>query len=120
MEQQKNIPSLQTYIVGYALSVILTLAIFGLAYIHLQSDHRLISHPVIHAAIAILAVLQFIVQTIFFLHLSLRKEERSKFITFAFMLLIVTIIAGGSLWILTNLNNNMSPEQVSKYMQNED
>jgi cytochrome o ubiquinol oxidase subunit IV len=120
MEPQKNIPSLQTYIAGYALSLLMTLAIFGVTYIHLKSDHHLISHPVIHAAIAILAVLQLIVQTIFFLHLSLRKEDRSRLMTYVFTVYTVAFIGIGSIWILNNLNNNMSPQQVATYMHNED
>jgi len=116
----KNTPTLQGYIVGYALSILLTLFIFGLTYIHISSDHETISHPVLHAAIAITAIIQLIVQSIFFLHLSQRREERSKLITFGFMVSIVILIAGGSIWILNNLNKNMSPEQISQYLNNED
>lgn len=117
---EKDTLTLEGYVAGYALSLLLTLLIFGLTYIHLYSDHETISHPVLHAAIAVTAILQLAVQAIFFLHLSRRNEQRANLLTFIFTLFVVTIIAGGSLWIMNNLNNNMSPEQVVKYMHNED
>jgi cytochrome o ubiquinol oxidase operon protein cyoD len=120
MESQNNTPTLQGYIAGYALSILLTLLIFGITYIHVSHDHETISHPLMYTLIVITALSQLVVQSIFFLHLSLKKGQRSNLITFTFMLLIVFLIAGGSLWIINNLNNNMSPEQINKYMQNED
>ena len=119
METQKDTSTLQRYILGYSLSILFTLAAFGLAYIHISSDHIAISHTFLHYAIALLAVIQLVIQSVFFLHLSHRTDQRSNLITFIFMILIVILIAGGSIWILNNLNSNMSPEQVAKYMHNE-
>ena len=115
----KNIPTLQSYIVGFALSILLTLAAFGLAYIHISNDHEVISHEFLRTVLPLTALTQFIVQAIFFLHLSHRAEERSQLVTLIFMVVIVVLIAGGSLWIMQNLNSTMSPEQVAKYMHNE-
>lgn len=116
----KHAPSLQSYLVGYALSVLLTLAAFGLAYVHIANDHEILSHTLLRYLIAGLALLQLSVQSIFFLHLSRRKEQRFNIMAFIFTIYTVAFIVLGSLWILNNLNSNMSPEQVAKYMHNED
>jgi len=94
MENEKDMPTLSGYIIGYLFSLLLTLGIFGLTYIHIASDHARISHPVMHAAIAMLAVIQLAVQSIFFLHLSRRDDQRSNLVTFIFMLFVVILIAG--------------------------
>jgi cytochrome o ubiquinol oxidase operon protein cyoD len=122
MEQSTNnfSPNLQSYIAGYAIAILLTLAAFALAYIHISSDHRIYSHVFLMYAIAGLAMVQLITQSIFFLHLSRRKSDRSKFVAYLFTIYSVAFIVIGSIWIMNNLNNNMSPEQVAKYMHNED
>jgi cytochrome o ubiquinol oxidase operon protein cyoD len=119
MEPPRNTPTLQKYLVGYALSVLLTLSIFALVFIHISSDHETISHSTVHMLIVISALLQLGVQSFFFLHLSRRPEERFNFMAFIFTLYTVAFIVIGSLWIMNNLNRNMSPDQVAKYLHNE-
>jgi cytochrome o ubiquinol oxidase operon protein cyoD len=119
-KSEKQIPTIHSYVAGYALAVLLTLAAFGLAYIHISSDHRTFSHEMLMYVLIALALLQLVLQSIFFLHLSGRKEERSKMMTYIFTIYTVAFIVIGSIWVMNNLNNNMSPEQVAKYMHNED
>jgi len=122
MEETHNnhVPNLQSYVAGYAIAILLTLAAFGLAYVHISSDHRTFSHEMLMYVIGALAIVQLVAQSVFFLHLSRRKSERSKFITYLFTIYSVAFIVIGSIWIMNNLNRNMSPEQVAKYMHNED
>ena len=49
------------------------------------------------------ALAQLIVQIFFFLHLT---AKRWNLIIFLFTIFVVTIVVGGSLWIMYNLNNN--------------
>jgi cytochrome o ubiquinol oxidase operon protein cyoD len=117
MEPRKSL--LQKNIVGYALSILLTLAIFGLVYLHVSNNHTTISHSVLRTVIVITALIQLGVQSFFFLHISSKKERRFDLMAFVFALYAVAFIAIGSLWVMQNLNQNMSPEQVAKYLHNE-
>jgi cytochrome o ubiquinol oxidase subunit IV len=114
-----RVPSFQSYAFGFALSILLTTVAFGLAHAHVTYDHGLLSHSFLLYTIAGLATLQFIVQSIFFLHISLKREARPNFVTYFFMISMVLFIAIGSIWIMHNLNANMSPEQMAQYLHKE-
>lgn len=103
------------YIVGFGLAVALTL----LAY-ELVVNHRL-SGGVLVGSIMALAVVQLIVQLIFFLHLGREKSPRWNVAAFLFMLLILVVLVAGSLWIMYSMNYNMqmSPEQINEFMRQE-
>jgi cytochrome o ubiquinol oxidase operon protein cyoD len=109
---QDNHVSVRPYVVGFISAVILTLAAYFIIVDHWLSGIAAIG------AIAALAVVQLVVQLIFFLHLAREKKPRWNLVVFLFMLMIVTLILGGSLWIMYSLNYNMmSPTQMDKYMQ---
>jgi cytochrome o ubiquinol oxidase operon protein cyoD len=66
-----------------------------------------------------IAVVQLIVQMVFFLHLG--SGSRWKLVTFYFTLLVVVIVVIGTIWIMNNLDYNMmrmNPEQMEEYMRN--
>ena len=106
--------TLATYVVGFVLSVLLTLVAFWLV-----GTHRLGGSEALFAIFG-LALLQFCVQVLCFLHLAGDKRPRFKLMAFMFMILVVIILAGGSLWIMDNLNYHMmaplSPAQQSQYL----
>jgi cytochrome o ubiquinol oxidase operon protein cyoD len=107
--------SLGNYIAGYIFSVLLTVE----AYL-LVSRHTLGSHVLLVVILA-LALVQFAVQVIFFLHLGEDATPRWRQLSFAFMLLVVIILVLGSLWIMHNLNYHMlSPEHVNQYLNSQD
>ena len=112
-------PSLQSYIAGFAISLFFTLAAFGLTYLHLQSDHHLISHELMVPTIIVLALIQLVVQAVFFLHLTHKIEGRLNFLAFVFTMYTVAFIVIGSLWIMKNLDSNMSPQQIGTYLHKE-
>jgi len=103
----------RSYITGYALSISLTIIAYLLVV------HRHFSNFVIICAIVALALIQFIIQLIFFLHLGKETRPRWKLFVFVFMIVIVVILVFGSLWIMNNLNYRMSPEQMVNYMNNQ-
>lgn len=103
--------NLVSYIVGFILSIILTLSAYFLVVNKLLSGNTLVG------AIVFLAVLQLLVQLVFFLHLGRESGPRWNLFMFLSMLLIVAIVVVGSLWIMHNLDYHMMPpEQVDSHM----
>lgn len=106
--------TLKAYITGYVCSLALTVAAYVLVRYDLATKWTLV------AAICALAIIQFLVQLIFFLHLGHEQTPRWKLLTFSFMIMVVVIVVGGSLWIMDNLNTHMSMDEMNKYMSEQD
>ena len=109
----------ENYLMGFAISVLLTLVAFSLAFLHLNTDHEFLSHDFLVKTIIVLAIAQLFVQAVFFLHLSRRPEGRFNLTAFIFTIYTVAFIAIGSIWIMGHLNYNMTPNQIDKYMHNQ-
>lgn len=105
------------YLIGFILSLILTLAAFYAVMLHTGSNHELLAHEVLVPLVIGLAVVQLVVQLTFFLHLTHESRPRWNLIAFLFMLLVLVIVVLGSLWIMQNLNYNMMPEDINEYMK---
>jgi len=113
----ENTPShgtLGSYTTGFVLSILLTFEAYWLVAHHVLVGNALIG------AVIFLAVLQLIVQLFFFLHLGNKGNPRLNLVTFLFMLMVVTIVVGGSLWIMNHLNYNLTAAQTSAYIQGQD
>lgn len=106
--------SLLSYVSGYVLSLYLTITAYVMVTHHLFSNHGLV------AAVVILALIQFLVQLLFFLHLGRETKPRWKLFVLLFMVMVVLILVFGSLWIMDNLNYRMTPAQINQYMQSQD
>lgn len=102
------------YIFGFVSSVVLTLIAYVLA------TRQSVNHDVLIGLLACLAFVQFIVQMVFFLHIGEERKPRWKQLVMWFMLGIVFIIVGGSIWIMNNLNYRMTPKQMEQYMKSQD
>lgn len=94
--------SLLSYFLGFTLSIVLTLVAYQLVAGRLLSGWELI------LSLMLCAAAQLVVQLVFFLHLG-RATPRWNVMALAFMVLVVLIMVGGSLWIMKNLNYNMMP-----------
>lgn len=102
---------MKPYLIGYVVSLVLTLTAY------LTVTHHLFSKAGIITVISLLAATQFIVQLIYFLHLGTEAKPRWKLFVFLLMVLMVLIIVVGSIWIMNNLNYNMtSPASIKTYM----
>ena len=100
------------YTIGFVLSLLLSLAAYY--YVVLGSSETWLL-PVLGA----LALIQMTVQLIFFLHLGEEVRPRYRLASFGFMLLVLTIVVVGSLWVMVHLNNNMmdmTPDEKTNYM----
>jgi cytochrome o ubiquinol oxidase subunit IV len=101
------------YTIGLALAVILTATSFWVA------NTSLLWAPGIPLGLAVLAIAQMGVHLVFFLHITTGPDNTNNVLALAFGVLIVTLIVAGSLWIMTNLNDNMMPpaELMNMHMQ---
>jgi len=107
--------TLRSYTAGFLLSLVTTVA----AYVVVTE--RAYSKQGIIAAVAVLAITQFIVQMLFFMHLGQEKGPRWKLLVLLFMTGVVVIIVVGSLWIMGHLDYNMmSEKQMQHYMDSQD
>jgi cytochrome o ubiquinol oxidase subunit IV len=74
--------------------------------------------PGISLGLAVLAIAQMGVHLVFFLHITTGPDNTNNVLALAFGVLIVTVVVAGSLWITTNLNDNMMPpELMNLHMQ---
>ena len=101
-----------SYVIGFVTSVILTIAAYVLVTQHLIAGWILIG------VISALAIVQCLVQLFVFLHLKDEEKPRWKLGVMLFMLLVLCIIVGGSMWIMHSLNYRMmmTPQQMQDYM----
>lgn len=95
--------TVSAYVLGFILSLILTLCAYFLVVNQVFSPWTLI------AVISVLAILQMLVQLIFFLHMGHESKPRWNLQGFLFMALVVIILAGGTLWIMYSLDNRVMP-----------
>jgi cytochrome o ubiquinol oxidase operon protein cyoD len=89
------------YIIGFILSLILTLAAYFAVVEHLFIPTHL------RITIGVLALAQAAVQLIFFLRMGQEQKPHWKLMVFLFMLLVLIIIVFGTLWIMYSLNYNL-------------
>jgi cytochrome o ubiquinol oxidase operon protein cyoD len=92
------------YLIGFALSVVLTAVPFWLVMTGV-----LASASATALAIIALAFVQIVVHTLFFLHVNAKAEGGWTLLTLIFTTVIVAIVVSGSLWIMFHLNSNMMP-----------
>ncbi len=93
--------SLQSYIIGFLLSITLTIIPF------LMIRYHLFSATTIVVVLTLFAIAQLIVQLVFFLHLNTRQHQRWHLMAFLFTLLIIAILLIGAIWIMHHLDINM-------------
>lgn len=90
-----------SYCAGFVLSLLLTLA----AYVSVVNQTQPAGQ--LFVLVVGLAIVQLLVQLVFFLHLGHETRPRWRLIMFAFALLTVGILVFGSLWIMSHLDYNM-------------
>lgn len=96
--------SLGSYMIGFALSAVLTAIPFWLVMTGQIADAWTTG-----LVITALAFLQIIVHTIFFLHVNSRAEGGWTLMALMFTAVLIVITISGSLWIMFHLHSNMMP-----------
>lgn len=103
------------YLLGFAISLVLTIT----AYLMVMGSK---GAPWLPYVIGLLAIIQMIVQLVFFLHLHEESRPKYRFWSFVFMAGTLLIIVLGSIWIMHNMNYNMlhmTSDEKNNYMLNE-
>ena len=93
--------SLKSYIIGFILSIILTLIPYYIVTTHAMSV------TLTYAMVLLFAVLQFIIQVVFFLHVSEGQDSKWNIMALVFTIVVLLILIFGSMWIMYNLDYNM-------------
>lgn len=96
--------SKKSYLIGFALSVVLTAIPFWLVMANPG-----LSPGVVATVIIVSAVVQILVHTVCFLHVNTEAEGGWTLLAYVFTGVIVLITILGSLWIMYHLNTNMMP-----------
>ena len=81
------------------------------------SSTSLVWQPSIPAALIVLAIAQIGVHIVFFLHITTRPDSMNNVMALAFGVVVVCVLIVGSVWIMTNLNQNMIPMERLMPMQ---
>lgn len=107
----KNVTAVETkhHVIGFVLSIVLTLAAYFLVTEHFFSTVNTL------IAIGAMAAIQAYLQLYFFLDLGNEPKPRWNMMHFLFMLLVLVVIVGGSMWIMHHLNYNMMPPMDMHY-----
>jgi cytochrome o ubiquinol oxidase operon protein cyoD len=101
------------YTTGMLLAVVLTATSFWVA------NTSFLWGPGVAIGLVVLAIAQMGVHLVFFLHITTAPDNTNNVLALAFGVLVVFLMIAGSLWIMTNLNDNMMPssEPMDLHMQ---
>ena len=93
-----------SYMIGFALSVILTAIPFWLVMGNVFQK----SSTTIMVVLAFAAV-QIVVHMVYFLHMDAKSQGGWNMLALVFTAVLVVITLSGSLWVMYHLNTNMMP-----------
>jgi cytochrome o ubiquinol oxidase operon protein cyoD len=97
-------------LLGYLVGLLLATLITGVAFF--VAGTNLVWGPSIPLALVVLAIAQIGVHLVFFIHITTGRDNTNNVLALAFGVLIVMLIMVGSLWIMSNLSQNMTPMQM--------
>lgn len=100
--------SLRDYLIGFALSVVLTAIPFWLVMAKVIADRN--------TAVLVLgafAVVQVLVHMVYFLHMNARVEGGWTMLSTIFTVVFVAIAIAGTLWVMFNMNAHMMPKHAT-------
>ncbi|HUB15320.1 MAG TPA: cytochrome o ubiquinol oxidase subunit IV [Acetobacteraceae bacterium] len=103
VEEREPAASYLSYTVGLGLAILTTIASF------VVSQTNLLWEPGIPVGLIVLAFAQIGIHLVFFLHLGSGPDSTNNILALAFGVLIVFLIITGSVWIIANLQSNMTP-----------
>lgn len=109
-----------SYFTGFVISFMLTLAAFAAVTLQVDSQGDAYPKTALIIGLLVLAAIQLVAQLVFFFHLGREPKPRLNTVSFLFMLMVVGIIGIGSLWIMYNLDYNMTGREVEVHIQRDE
>ncbi|MET0705418.1 MAG: cytochrome o ubiquinol oxidase subunit IV [Tardiphaga sp.] len=101
------------YMVGFALSVVLTAIPFWLVMSGVIQSKTVTGFLVMG-----FALVQIVVHMVYFLHMNSKSEGGWTVMAMLFTIVIIAITLSGSLWVMYHLNTNMMPMMTPEAMKN--
>lgn len=93
--------SVKSYLIGFILSIILTVIPFSMVMTGSASNSTVI------LTVVGCAIIQILVHLVYFLHLNTSSEGRWNVVALVFTVLIIGIVVTGSIWIMWSTHYNM-------------
>lgn len=87
--------SMKSYVIGFVMSLVLTI----IPIVIVMND--LLEGVSAKVVLMVAAILQFVVQLVYFMHLREEKKPRYNFMVLILGLVIVLTVVAGSIWIMT-------------------
>ena len=100
--------SRKSYLIGFALSVLLTAVPFAVVMVD-----GVVTPTAAAALCMAFAIVQILVHMIYFLHMNTRSENGWTMMALIFTVVIVVIALTGSLWVMYHMNANMMPDMAT-------
>lgn len=97
-----------SYVIGFVLSLVFTFIPY-----HLVTNQKLTGTTLLITILAF-AIVQMVIQVIFFLHLGRGPKPKWNLFFFVATVGAITAVVGGSVFIMSNLYRNMSPSDQTK------
>ena len=91
----------RSYLIGLGLALVLTVIPFGVVAWGSWPAGAALS------LIAVFALVQIVVHFRFFLHIDLSRQKREDLQLILFTVLLLAVMAGGTIWIMANLYTRM-------------
>lgn len=101
MSQETRAQSRRRYLVGYLWALVLTLTAFGAVCLDGMSRSWTL------VLVAVAGILQVGVHLRYFLHLGFGTSRREDLLLVLFAILIMSLMVGGSAWIMSDLHQRM-------------
>ncbi|MDQ0200081.1 cytochrome o ubiquinol oxidase subunit IV [Neobacillus ginsengisoli] len=95
MSNHEHTGSIKAYIIGFILSIVLTIIPLVLVLEHLLAKSALV------VSILLAAVLQFVIQLFFFMHIRDGEGPRYNVMALILGLVFVVTIVAGAMWIMS-------------------
>lgn len=106
--------SIRSYVIGFALSLVFTIIPYYIVRGQMAGDKALI------LAVLGFAIIQMFVQIFFFLHLGRGPKPFYNIVFFVATGGMIVLVVGASLIIMSNLYRNMSPEEYTTRLAQEE
>ena len=96
--------SYRSYMIGFALSVVLTVIPFWVVMADV-TDNLALALAVIFG----MGAIQIVVHVHYFLHVTIQADEGWQLMSLLFTAIVLVIILAGSIWVMFHLHENMMP-----------